>query len=142
MRKSPFFLTFALLVAVGASVPKQEAQLPYDPSVGAIGGPYEAAPAPPAVAGYPPCRPGRGDDRCIQLYERRVRAALPREALRAAERPAMGGPIEGPAAYPVCSRLITDECIQLFERTRRPARPARPARRAPASPDEARTPGI
>lgn len=33
---------------------------------GAMGGPYEP------VTGYPPCRPGRGDDRCIQLYERGV----------------------------------------------------------------------
>jgi hypothetical protein len=33
-----------------------------------MGGPEEAA------ADYPPCSPGRGDDRCIQLYERGVRA--------------------------------------------------------------------
>jgi hypothetical protein len=33
---------------------------------GAIGGPIESQ------RGYPPCRPGRGDDRCIQLYERGV----------------------------------------------------------------------
>ncbi|HEX9931917.1 MAG TPA: hypothetical protein VGB08_03665 [Allosphingosinicella sp.] len=33
---------------------------------GAIGGPIEQR------SGYPPCRPGRGDDRCIQLYERGV----------------------------------------------------------------------
>ena len=33
---------------------------------GAIGGPVEQR------TGYPPCRPGRGDDRCIQLYERGV----------------------------------------------------------------------
>lgn len=31
-----------------------------------MGGPDEA------LTGYPPCRPGRGDDRCIQLYERGV----------------------------------------------------------------------
>ena len=40
-----------------------------------IGGPYEAA-APlvsrPATRHYPPCRPGPGDDNCIQLYERGV----------------------------------------------------------------------
>lgn len=35
-------------------------------SPGAIGGPIESQ------SGYPPCRPGRGDDRCIQLYERGV----------------------------------------------------------------------
>jgi len=33
---------------------------------GAIGGPIERQ------SSYPPCRPGRGDDRCIQLYERGV----------------------------------------------------------------------
>ena len=33
---------------------------------GAVGGPFEPA------ASYPPCRPGPGDDRCIQLYERGV----------------------------------------------------------------------
>ena len=36
------------------------------PAPGAIGGPVDAR------TGYPPCRPGRGDDRCIQLYERGV----------------------------------------------------------------------
>jgi hypothetical protein len=33
---------------------------------GAIGGPVETR------TSYPPCRPGRGDDSCIQLYERGV----------------------------------------------------------------------
>jgi hypothetical protein len=37
-----------------------------DASPGAVGGPIEP------VTAYPPCRPGRGDDRCIQLYERGV----------------------------------------------------------------------
>lgn len=44
----------------------------------AVGGPYEPAatrsPMPaPTVGEYPPCDPGPGDDRCIQLYERGVR---------------------------------------------------------------------
>jgi hypothetical protein len=30
----------------------------------------------PAAGNYPPCRPGPGDDHCIQLYERGVRAQL------------------------------------------------------------------
>jgi len=30
----------------------------------------------PATTNYPPCRPGAGDDNCIQLYERGVRTAL------------------------------------------------------------------
>jgi hypothetical protein len=43
-----------------------------------VGGPYEPAmtrSAMPvrAAAEYPPCSPGPGDDRCIQLYERGVR---------------------------------------------------------------------
>ena len=40
-----------------------------------------AAALPDAVAGpvtYRPCRPGAGDDRCIQLYERGVRASYAR----------------------------------------------------------------
>ena len=48
-----------------------------------VGGPYEptamaaADPAPrPAAQNYPACRPGRGDDNCIQLYERGVRQQL------------------------------------------------------------------
>jgi hypothetical protein len=54
-----------------------------------------AEPAPPAVAAsYPPCRPGPGDDHCIQLYEPGVRAALaswnpPADTSLAA---ALGGP--------------------------------------------------
>jgi len=34
-----------------------------------VGGPEEA------TTDYPPCRPGRGDDRCIQLYEVKARRA-------------------------------------------------------------------
>ncbi|HEY0012364.1 MAG TPA: hypothetical protein VGB79_05870 [Allosphingosinicella sp.] len=47
--------------------------------------------------GYPACRPGRGDDNCIQLYERGVSADL--AAWKASDAPAMGmgGPLE-PAA--------------------------------------------
>ena len=44
-----------------------------------VGGPYEAvAEATPRAAAqnYPACRPGPGDDRCIQLYEPGVRAEL------------------------------------------------------------------
>ena len=139
MRKSPILLSSVLLLAVAAAAPK-EGKLDYDPGVAAVGGPFEPAAtggAPPATR-YRPCRPGPGDDNCIQLYERRVRAALPR---RSAARPAMGGPIEGTAEYPLCSRLITDECIQLFDRA--PSRrPARPTRRPPPPREGASTPGI
>jgi len=136
MRKSPVFMSFALLLGVGAAAPNKEARLGYDPAVGGVGGPYEALAGSDAVnvSGYPPCS-RTVTDRCIQLYERRVRAALPRRP-----RPAMGGPIEGTAAYPHCSRLITDECVQLFDRAPRPARPA--PRRRPEPPPEASTPGI
>jgi hypothetical protein len=54
-----------------------------------MGGPLEDA------QGYPACRPGPGDDRCIQLYERGVRDDL--AAYKATEGVAMGGPFE-PAA--------------------------------------------
>ncbi len=49
----------------------------------------------PAAAAYPPCRPGAGDDHCIQLYEPGVRAQLAgwnRSASGADS--AMGGPYE------------------------------------------------
>lgn len=138
MRKSPLFLVAGLLLAVGASLPgKDGARLPYDPAVG-VGGPYEPVETVAVVSsGYPPCS-RTVTDRCIQLNERAVRAALQRQA----PRPAMGGPIEGTAAYPHCSRLITDECVQLFDRDRRPVSTRRPVRRAPDPAREANTPGI
>jgi len=137
MRKSPILLCAFLLVAVGASGPKDGAKLDYDAAVG-TGGPYEALGEARTgdVSGYPPCS-RLITDRCIQLHERSVRAARLRQP-----QPAMGGPIEGSAAYPHCSRLITDECVQLFDRTPRPARAA-PRRVRPAAPDhEPSTPGI
>ena len=137
MRKSPILLFAFLIVAVGAAAPKGAPRLSYDRAVVGTGGPYEAAASAeaPLVAGYPPCS-RTVTDRCIQLHERRVRAALAQRP-----RPAMGGPIEGSADYPHCSRLITDECVQLFDRAPRPARAA-PARRRAAPDREASTPGI
>ncbi len=90
--------------------------------------------APEAKGGYPPCSK-TVTDRCIQLYERGVATetnlALNRRLGSGAEL-AMGGPIEplpydrkamtsvAPRAasgdYPPCTRLITDRCIQLYER--------------------------
>ncbi len=140
MKRALILLSSALVLAVGAHLPK-DAKLDYDAAVFAgTGGPYAAPPrAARPVTAYPPCRPGRGDDRCIQLYERRVRIAIERR--RAAAQPAMGGPNDAP--YPACSRLITDECVQHFDRAPRADPPARPRRGAPASdPAEARTPGI
>jgi hypothetical protein len=47
---------------------------------------------------YRPCRPGPGDDRCIQLYERGVRTAYARwlrdHDVDGRREVAMGGPIE------------------------------------------------
>ena len=90
--------------------------------------------APEAKGGYPPCSK-TVTDRCIQLYERGVATetnlALNRR-LGGGSQVAMGGPAEplpydskamtswAPRAatsdYPPCSRLITDRCIQLYER--------------------------
>lgn len=140
--KKPLILFAAALTLAVAAKPGA-VKLDYDSSVFAgRGGPLVQVPAAGAAPArqYRACRPGRGDDNCIQLYEGRVRASLPRAA---ATRPAMGGPIEGPANYPQCSRVITDECVQLFDRHPYRARPAArtaPARRAPARQSE--TPGI
>src|SRR5687767_7333025 len=62
--------------------------------------PSAATPIPGPLT-YRPCRPGPGDDRCIQLYERGVRAAYAewqRERRGAPVRVAMGGPDE-PAGH-------------------------------------------
>jgi hypothetical protein len=61
-------------------------------------GPSEAVMTPtstPAAAAYPPCRRGAGDDHCIQLYERGVRAQLAGWNRSASgSQTAMGGPYE------------------------------------------------
>ena len=53
----------------------------------------------PATQNYPACRPGPGDDNCIQLYEPGVRTALaswnrPTGGLAGETQTAMGGPYE------------------------------------------------
>jgi len=137
MRKSPILLAAVLLATLGAHPPKDRARLSYDAGAG-VDAPVGALAEADDIdsSGYPPCS-RLVTDRCIQLHERRVRAALAQRP-----RPAMGGPIEGGADYPNCSRLITDECVQLFDRTPRPARAA-PARSRAVSPEsEPSTPGI
>ena len=61
-------------------------------------GPSEAVMATtsiPAAAAYPPCRPGAGDDHCIQLYEPGVRAQLANwDRSASGAESAMGGPYE------------------------------------------------
>jgi len=74
-----------------------------------LGGPLEEVNTASATGTYPPCRPGPGDDNCIQLYEPGVRAALaswtPRdadtvlagemgEATSSADATAVGGPYD------------------------------------------------
>ncbi|HZF95836.1 MAG TPA: hypothetical protein VEZ20_13310 [Allosphingosinicella sp.] len=144
--KKPLILFAACLTLAVAAKPGVR-KLDYDSSVfgPGAGSAYAQAPAvaaSPAAPAYRPCRPGRGDDNCIQLYESRVRAAY---APRGAARPAIGGPIEGPAAYPHCSRVITDECIQYFDRTPYRAattRRAAPTRRPAAAKGDENTPGL
>jgi hypothetical protein len=82
-----------------------------DDSQPAIGGPLEDATTGdinmaaadlatrPATQNYPPCRPGPGDDNCIQLYEPGVQTALaswnrPTGGLAGETQAAMGGPYE------------------------------------------------
>jgi len=92
--------------ATGMGGPDESAEAVADASAAA-----ELAPR-PAAQNYPPCRPGPGDDNCIQLYEPGVRVALaswnqptgglaqPGEAMAAAEplgepaATAVGGPYE------------------------------------------------
>ena len=134
MRKSSILLGAALVFGVAAASPKMISKLAYDDSV--LAGYAQARTVNtagyPAARTYRPCR-SRSDDNCIQLYERSVR-----EAMRRSERLAMGGPIEGRAGYPECSRLITDECVQRFDGASRRRAPAR----RPAPPAEPETPGI
>jgi hypothetical protein len=143
--KKPLILFAACLTLTVAAKPGTR-KLDYDSSVfGTVAANYApiiVTETARPVRAYPPCRPGRGDDNCIQLYEGRVRAAQTSRA--AAARPAIGGPIEGPAAYPHCSRVITDECIQYFDRTpyRATSRRGAPARRPAAAKGDENTPGL
>ena len=88
-------LAFAApLVLIGAA----------DPKVAKLADGPEAAAADAPIT-YRPCRPGPGDDRCIQLYERGVRAAYARwlrdrgHGPAPAQVAAVGGPVE-PAPAP------------------------------------------
>ncbi|HEX8192923.1 MAG TPA: hypothetical protein VF552_08480 [Allosphingosinicella sp.] len=146
--QKPLILFAACLTLAVAAKPGVR-KLDYDSSVFGSGGAHSApvqlsaAAGPKAAPVYRPCRPGRGDDNCIQLYERRVRDAY---APRIVARPAVDGPIEGPAAYPHCSRVITDECVQYFDRTpyraRAASRRAAPARRPASARGDENTPGL
>jgi hypothetical protein len=77
MRKSLIVVASALLFGVGAA-DVGNPKLGYDDEVYAgLVHPDDLRPR-PARRNYPACRPGRGDDRCIQLYERGVRERLAR----------------------------------------------------------------
>ena len=94
MRKAPILALLGPLVLIGAAYPDLDKSESYGTE----------SPGEP-VAGpthYRPCRPGAGDDRCIQLYERGVRTAYAqwlreRDADPEPTRLAMGGPVERPA---------------------------------------------
>ena len=128
MNKSLIVAASALIFAVGAA-DKSSPKLAYDESVfdhsyEGMGGPDEEMDEiERAPVTYRPCRPGPGDDRCIQLYERGVRSAYAAWLREGAEvgkpvgRTAVGGPIERRTGYPPCRRHHGDDrCIQLYER--------------------------
>jgi hypothetical protein len=81
----------APLLLVGAAYPK------FQKDEAVMAEPSEAMVEAPVT--YRPCRPGPGDDRCIQLYERGVRAAYARwlrdhDVESPRTQVAMGGPDE------------------------------------------------
>lgn len=129
MNKSLIVAASALVFAVGAA-DKSSPKLAYDPSVfesyEGMGGPIEALAEDDAPVTYRPCRPGPGDDGCIQLYERGVRSAYAAwlrdgggngEVAKPMARTSVGGPIERRTGYPPCRRgRADDRCIQLYER--------------------------
>lgn len=84
-------------ILIGAAYPEKAELAP--------AGPVAAEQAAAAVT-YRPCRPGAGDDRCIQLYERGVRASYARWLRdRGVAEPrtqvaAVGGPAERSAPSP------------------------------------------
>ncbi|HWT13980.1 MAG TPA: hypothetical protein VN231_14595 [Allosphingosinicella sp.] len=94
------------LVLVGAAYPDDAKLAPEG---------YEGAEQATAPITYRPCRPGRGDDRCIQLYERGVRASYARWLRdRGVAEPrtqvaAVGGPIEDRAHHPRRRHAGSDE---------------------------------
>ena len=90
LAKAPLEAKAASLADTDLSAKTEESVDTYGPSEALL-----QQTALPAAAAYPPCRPGAGDDHCIQLYERGVRAQLA-EWNRSASgsETAMGGPYE------------------------------------------------
>ena len=91
MKKILVLAAAAPMILIGAAYPDA-------PKLAAAGpeGPHQAS----APTTYRPCRPGPGDDRCIQLYERGVRASYARwlrdrgHGPAPAQVAAVGGPVE------------------------------------------------
>ena len=109
MRRALILAVAAPFILIGAALPK-----PVDD------GPETFAPAvadAPAPVTYRPCRPGAGDDRCIQLYERGVRASYARWLRHHGvdeprSRVAMGGPSEPRARHPHRHRhAVAENCV-------------------------------
>ena len=90
------------LFLIGAAYPA--AKTGEKPDAMPEGGRYYLQEASPVT--YPPCRPGPGDDHCIQLYERGVRSAYAdwrrrqQGATDQGAEVAMGGPMERAAHQP------------------------------------------
>lgn len=90
--------------SIDDSVPAEPAVSDPADTQPAMGGPFEEVAAADltqhaATQNYPACRPGPGDDNCIQLYEPGVRTALarwtaPTGGLSDGTQVAMGGPEE------------------------------------------------
>lgn len=96
----------APLLLIGAALPEAATEL------AAVSAPAQAAAGPTR---YQPCRPGPGDDRCIQLYERGVRASYARwlrnqGPTERATRVAMGGPVEPRGTRPA-RQASAENCV-------------------------------
>ncbi len=106
MKKPLILAASALFVLIGAAYP-QGPKLAYADSVASDG---DTAPV-----RYRPCRRGRGDDRCIQLYERGVRLAYARwlrgkDDSEPETRLAQGGPYEPRAGRAARGHAHHDRC--------------------------------
>ncbi|WP_114951326.1 hypothetical protein [Sphingosinicella terrae] len=99
----------APMLLIGAAYPKDDKADHADATA------YSAPSTGPVT--YRPCRPGRGDDRCIQLYERGVRTAYAQWRRERSDtgprtRLAMGGPDDEAAAAPRPRQRQARRCIE------------------------------
>jgi hypothetical protein len=78
-------------IQLGASVDKGQAMPGEAANLATTDEPMNGVGGPEVATSYPPCDPGPGDDNCIQLYERGVRASY---AQWQQDRTGMGGPDE------------------------------------------------